>query len=142
MGKVDKGTVETRTKLSPDPIVSLLKAQKIDLDHVNAVDEIDCAYRYITEDVSKVKVHVMERMSPSHKGDYQSYNSIRMERMFKDWANKLIEHGLNLSAVLSIAVYRQSPHQVDRQYKQRNGKALENFVEALDLYCCLRGWKR
>lgn len=142
MGKVDKGTKETRAKLTTDPIISLLKAKKIDLDHVNAVDDIYYAYRLITDEVSTIKVHVMERMSPSHKGEYQPQGQLRRIKDFQRWANVLREHDVDLSSALDIIVYRNSPHSVDRSRKRRNGTALKNLVDALNLYCRLRGWKQ
>ncbi|MAX82367.1 MAG: hypothetical protein CL843_19585 [Crocinitomicaceae bacterium] len=71
---------------------------------------------------------------------------IELEDAYRDWAKELIgekshpDRHLRHTAAIDIIAFGLSCRKVDAKHHKRNGWAKDNLIEALEVYCKLRGW--
>lgn len=106
-----------------------------------AADAIASAVALITGEVA-IRTQSFQRLGRGHTRpdeDRVSRQATLVQR-YQAWCERAGERELNVSDVLQILVHGESCHQQDRRIRRRNGTALHNLLEALDLYAVLQGW--
>jgi len=121
--------------MSIDPLLELARNKKLTGAQLLASEAIYTGYIIVTDGIGLYRIHVMERYDKGTQ-HHENVKAVVLERSYRKWARKV----RNLDQCIDMIVLRASPNEVDRARHQRNGKAYETLVIALDEYCSIRGW--
>lgn len=134
-------TPETSRKRRDDPILRLVKKGDLIREHLNAIEAIQRAFLFRVGQSLHIPIHRMERTDASPNASERiTIGQIRAERAYLKWIDGMVRGKVPIGQVIDIVVMRKSPRMVDRERRQRRGKALTNLQAGLNLYCRLRGW--
>lgn len=64
----------------------------------------------------------------------------RIINIYISWAKCCTKSGLSHAMALDVLCFGLSCRKVDRDRRLKNGSARKNLMQALELYCSLRGW--
>lgn len=69
-------------------------------------------------------------------------DNVVLEQAWKDWCAAAVDRRIMVSAVIDCIVEPLTLAQIERNHRMRRGQAMNQFVQALQLWSELRGWTR
>ncbi|MFQ5535620.1 MAG: hypothetical protein ACE5EM_12455 [Sphingomonadales bacterium] len=134
-------TPETRRKLTPDPIYALAQAGALDSADLQAVENIDAAFRAITAPVA-IRPVCMEFVDGGG-GSAEQWTGRMVQRVrdYNLWIDRMAREGWAVGPVLDVVVERQSMRAVGRWRRMHKNTVRRQLIRALDLYCVVVGWR-
>lgn len=103
-----------------------------------AAELIERAVSLITQGVC-IKIQSFQRAGLSYHAGWRARQAELVE-WYQEWAREAEREGLNVSDVLQILVHGEALRDQDRRNRQRNGRAIQHLIEALEVYTKLRKW--
>ncbi|GEM_PF-4134465 len=67
---------------------------------------------------------------------------MELEGLYVQWSKLCQVERVSHAMAMDSVAYGKSLRQIDHDRRQRTGTAKSNLIDALDLYCKMRGWKR
>ncbi len=135
----DPATLQTRTKRKQCPIATLFAHDRIDSGLYRAAQEIEAAYRLISDDVKIPQFRYREQVGVMQLPyDDEPLSEILVQQRYMHWSDAMQAKNQPLAMVLDIIVDGKSFVWSDRHYKQRKGNAARLTVKALNLYSTVK----
>lgn len=69
-------------------------------------------------------------------------DNIVLEHAWREWCAAAVDRRIMVSAVIDCLIEPLTLAQVERNHRMRRGRAMDQFVQALQLWAELRGWTR
>ena len=111
----------------------------LDMTQQDAMKDICLGFELLTRGMG-VKVG---SYGPRVDKSYGAQNRMmELEGLYVQWSKLCMVEKLSHAMAMDAIAYGKSMRQIDHDRRQKTGTARANLIEALDLYCKMRGWKR
>ena len=136
--KRDTATPETLKKLKPDPLWKM--ASDLGSEGLQAAHELRDAVNIIAAPV-KIRLQKWERQDASF-GENETERAVRLQHRYNSWVDRMTERKLPVGPALDMIVDGLGCREIEEIRRWRHGSVRPYFIDAMDLYCELAGWKR
>ena len=131
-------TPETARKLKADPLWRM--APDLSSEGLQAAHEIREAVNLIAAPL-RVRVQKWERQDRSYS-EHESERSVRLQQRYNSWVDMMTAKKMPVGPSLDVIIEGLSSREIESHRKWRHGSFRPYFLDAMDLYCALAGWKR
>lgn len=131
-------TPETLRKLKPDPLWRM--AHDLGSEGLQAAHEIREAVGIIAAPL-RIRIQRWERQDRSF-GEHETERAVRLQRRYNSWVDGMTEKKSPVGPALDLIVDGLGGREIERAKSWRHGSFRPYFLEAMDLYSVIAGWKR
>lgn len=144
-GDVTSGTGQTHAKLREGTIPRLVRTGRLNSTDLQAINEIEAVYLYISAKLWVRGYEIKERSSGSTGDDKPTWLDDAYKKRFCPWRNEMSvrrkTRGDNTSEVVfALIIDGITAADVDAQFHWRKGNAVDVFVTGIRKYAQMAGW--
>lgn len=114
---------------------------RLDEMQQDAAGKVFQAFRIITGSVGARTFGFETRSTAGYGGSAEPERIAHLRQLYFRWAVECLENNTSHHVAVDFIGLGKSLRAIDADRRRRKGWAMEHLLKALDVWCCLEGWK-